>query len=229
MLIGKAALANAGQRGGEPPRVVVHTNPDQLHNAAHHNDNAGPAADQRPPGGSAAPRGVARRDRAGRPASLPVGLASCEQTGPLSPFALGVLSCDAVLERCTVGAFGQILDYGRARRLATPAQRRALAARDGGCVIPGCTALPAWCDAHHIVAVAAGRADRPTESGASSARGITPRSTSAGGSSAADTACPWVIPPKWVDPHQRPVRNQLPDTINTAHRLAQQLHFDDTG
>ena len=42
----------------------------------------------------------------------------------------------AVLRRhprtATVGPFGQILDYGRARRLATPAQRRALAARDGG-------------------------------------------------------------------------------------------------
>ncbi len=140
----KAALANAGQRGGEPPRVVVHTNPDQLADAAAHahDEGAEPAADKDDSAAEDAGRRVPRR---------PVGLASCEQTGPLSPFALGVLSCDAVLERCVVGAFGQILDYGRARRLATPAQRRALAARDGGCVIPGCTALPAWCDAHHIV------------------------------------------------------------------------------
>jgi hypothetical protein len=29
------------------------------------------------------------------------------------------------------------------------AQRRALAIRDGGCVEPGCTAPPEWCDAHH--------------------------------------------------------------------------------
>ncbi len=39
VLMAKAALANAGQRGGEPPRVVVHTNPDQLADAAHHDDN----------------------------------------------------------------------------------------------------------------------------------------------------------------------------------------------
>ncbi len=157
-----------------------------------------------------------------------MGLASCEQTGPLSAFALGVLSCDAVLERCVVGAFGQILDYGRARRLATPAQRRALAARDGGCVIPGCTALPAWCDAHHLVAwQLGGPTDLPNlvlvcprhHTEVHLGRWIL-RSRH---------GLPWVIPPKWVDPHQRPVRNQLPDTINAAHRLAQQLHFDDTG
>jgi hypothetical protein len=34
--------------------------------------------------------------------------------------------------------------------LATAAQRRALAARDGACVFPGCHRSPAWCDAHHL-------------------------------------------------------------------------------
>ncbi|HEX5534302.1 MAG TPA: HNH endonuclease signature motif containing protein, partial [Actinomycetales bacterium] len=36
-------------------------------------------------------------------------------------------------------------------RLATAAQRRALAARDKGCVIPGCTRPANQCDAHHVV------------------------------------------------------------------------------
>ena len=35
-------------------------------------------------------------------------------------------------------------------------ERRALAARDGGCVFPGCDAPAAWTDAHHVVRVADG-------------------------------------------------------------------------
>ncbi|HVW39794.1 MAG TPA: DUF222 domain-containing protein, partial [Amycolatopsis sp.] len=45
---------------------------------------------------------------------------------------------------------GGIMAYGRSRRLASPAQRRALAARDGGCVRPGCTAPADWCQVNHI-------------------------------------------------------------------------------
>jgi hypothetical protein len=47
---------------------------------------------------------------------------------------------------------GGILAGSRTRRLATPAQRRALAARDRGCSFPDCTRPPAWCEAHHIIA-----------------------------------------------------------------------------
>jgi hypothetical protein len=43
-----------------------------------------------------------------------------------------------------------VLDVGRASRLATPAQRIALAARDQGCRFPGCDRPPGWVDAHHI-------------------------------------------------------------------------------
>jgi hypothetical protein len=42
------------------------------------------------------------------------------------------------------------MSYGRSRRLASPAQRRALAARDGGCVRPGCTIPADWCETNHI-------------------------------------------------------------------------------
>jgi hypothetical protein len=44
----------------------------------------------------------------------------------------------------------EILDVGRASRLATTAQRRALAVRDAGCDVPGCTAPPSECDVHHL-------------------------------------------------------------------------------
>ena len=43
------------------------------------------------------------------------------------------------------------LAVGRASRTVTRAQRDALEVRDGGCVHPGCSRTPAYCDAHHII------------------------------------------------------------------------------
>jgi Domain of unknown function (DUF222)/HNH endonuclease len=39
---------------------------------------------------------------------------------------------------------------GRTERTATPAQRRALAARDKGCIIPGCGVAAESCQVHHV-------------------------------------------------------------------------------
>ena len=50
-----------------------------------------------------------------------------------------------------VDARSEVLDVGRARRLATPAQRAALRVRDRGCVFPGCDRPSEWCQAHHLV------------------------------------------------------------------------------
>jgi hypothetical protein len=48
------------------------------------------------------------------------------------------------------GAPRQPLDLGRASRVVTPAQRSALAVRDGGCVFPDCDRPLAWCEGHHL-------------------------------------------------------------------------------
>jgi hypothetical protein len=45
---------------------------------------------------------------------------------------------------------GEILSLGTAVRCFTPAQRRALAARDKGCVIPACPVPARWTEAHHL-------------------------------------------------------------------------------
>ncbi len=50
------------------------------------------------------------------------------------------------------------LAVGRTARTATPAQRRALAARDGGCIIPGCAIPAEACQTHHVQDWAAGGA-----------------------------------------------------------------------
>ncbi|WP_275100636.1 HNH endonuclease signature motif containing protein [Serinicoccus chungangensis] len=61
------------------------------------------------------------------------------------------LACEADIIPAVLGETGQILDLGRAKRLVTPGQRRALAHRDGGCTFPGCHVPATWCDAHHVV------------------------------------------------------------------------------
>ncbi len=48
------------------------------------------------------------------------------------------------------------IDVGRTARTATLAQRRALAVRDRGCVVPGCQVPPDACQTHHLQEWAAG-------------------------------------------------------------------------
>ena len=68
----------------------------------------------------------------------------------LAPGVLARLACDSPLYRILTDPHGAVLHHGRAHRFATPAQRRALTARDGGCIIPGCGTPPEWTDAHHL-------------------------------------------------------------------------------
>ncbi len=70
---------------------------------------------------------------------------------PLNPETARRLACDAGLLPAVLGAASEPLDVGRLRRLVTPAIRRALNLRDGGCRLPGCDRPVTWCDAHHMV------------------------------------------------------------------------------
>jgi hypothetical protein len=86
--------------------------------------------------------GLARITLAGRIADHP--------GATLPPAVLARLACDNPIRRILTDPHGAILNCGRTHRFATPAQRRALAARDGGCVVPGCPLPPEWTDAHHL-------------------------------------------------------------------------------
>jgi hypothetical protein len=69
----------------------------------------------------------------------------------LNPADIRRLACDADLIPIVLGAAGEVLDVGRAARLFTQGQRRALWHRDKGCTWPGCDCPPAWAKAHHLV------------------------------------------------------------------------------
>ncbi len=58
------------------------------------------------------------------------------------------IACDASRVVMTHDDTGHILDVGRKTRAVSPALRRALEHRDGGCRFPGCDLT--FCDAHHV-------------------------------------------------------------------------------
>ena len=98
--------------------------------------------------------GAACTCAASGPASDPLavpGAAATTETGTV----LGVadarrIACDTQVIPVVMGGPGEVLDVGRAKRTIPPAIRRALIARDQGCVWPGCDRAPIHCDGHHI-------------------------------------------------------------------------------
>ncbi|MER7244325.1 DUF222 domain-containing protein [Kribbella sp. NPDC000426] len=69
--------------------------------------------------------------------------------GGLSAATIRRLACDAKIIPLVLGSNSEPLDVGRCERLVTRAMRRALNARDRGCVV--CGAPPVMCDAHHLI------------------------------------------------------------------------------
>lgn len=67
---------------------------------------------------------------------------------PMSDAAVFV--CNAVMAVVALSADGRPLNESRPQYRPTPAQRRALELRDGGCTFPGCRIKAAWADAHHV-------------------------------------------------------------------------------
>jgi hypothetical protein len=68
---------------------------------------------------------------------------------PVSAGTIRRLACDAQILPIVLGSESQPLDVGTTVRLATGPMRKALIARDKGCVC--CGAPPLYCDAHHVI------------------------------------------------------------------------------
>jgi hypothetical protein len=77
-------------------------------------------------------------------------------TGPQTRARIETILCDARITRVLLSSLGQVRGLESITDDVTPAQRRALAARDGRCTARGCTRPPAMCDAHHLTARADG-------------------------------------------------------------------------
>ncbi|HUF31703.1 MAG TPA: DUF222 domain-containing protein [Acidimicrobiales bacterium] len=77
----------------------------------------------------------------------------CELTdGTVLPIdVMRRMRCGSRYQSVVLDAAGVMLFFGREERYANRQLRRALAARDRGCAVPGCDRPPAHCDAHHVV------------------------------------------------------------------------------
>jgi hypothetical protein len=101
--------------------------------------------------------GAGTTDRVDRPV-LPAEhrCAVAAWTGPQTRARIETMLCDARITRVLLDSRGQVHGLESLTDSVTPTQRRALAARDRGCTVRGCTRPPAMCDAHHLTARADG-------------------------------------------------------------------------
>lgn len=78
--------------------------------------------------------------------------------GPVGVSNVAVLhaACSGSVQFFAADRAGKLVSLGNQQRAFTAHQRRAILARDGGCVIPGCNVPGAWCEVHHVTPHALG-------------------------------------------------------------------------
>ena len=125
----------------------------------------------------------------------------------LSPDTVWRIACQANIIPAVLGTTGQVLTLGRERRLFTGAIRRALILRDGGCAFPGCDRPPRWCDGHHILSwLLGGRTDLDNGVLLCGHHHRLIHHSEWEVRIAAD-GLPEFLPPSYMDPLRRPLRN----------------------
>lgn len=80
---------------------------------------------------------------------------------PIASPTLERLACDCTVRRVVLNPQSVVIDVGRSQRVVSPAVRKALEARDRGCVWPGCETPGSWSDTHHLVHWARGGTNHP--------------------------------------------------------------------
>jgi hypothetical protein len=71
--------------------------------------------------------------------------------GPISMRTINQLIDNGGLQPVFFTSTGAILGLGSKERCFTPLQRKAITARDGGCIIPGCDSPAHWAEIHHVI------------------------------------------------------------------------------
>ena len=78
-----------------------------------------------------------------------LGVCDLDTGGAITAGEARRLACTAGIIPMVLGGKSEPLDLGRKRRFHSPAQRVAMAHRDGGCTAVGCDRPPSMCQAHH--------------------------------------------------------------------------------
>jgi len=69
---------------------------------------------------------------------------------PISAVTVERMACDCSIVRVLLAADSSVIDVGRSTPKVSPAMRKGLQARDGGCRWPGCDRPACWSQAHHF-------------------------------------------------------------------------------
>lgn len=116
------------------------------------------------------------------------------------------MAADAQIIPCVLGGDSEILDWGRAKRLFTPAQKLALTERDGGCSF--CGLPPSMAVGHHLLWWARDRGKTDLQNGILLCTACHHRIHDDGWDIRIDgpgtKAKVWFIPPPWLDPDRTP-------------------------
>jgi hypothetical protein len=76
--------------------------------------------------------------------------AEMEFSLPVSSKTVERWACDCSVTRVLMQD-SMVIDVGRAKRVVSGPTKRALHARDGHCLWPGCERPASWCDGHHLI------------------------------------------------------------------------------
>ncbi|HJX78396.1 HNH endonuclease signature motif containing protein [Glutamicibacter sp.] len=133
--------------------------------------------------------------------------ATTENGLPLTAAAARTLMCNAGIYPVVLNGKSQPLDIGRSKRLFPPHMRRALAARDRGCIYPGCHMPAGRCEADHVDPWEQGGETRVDRGALLCPMHHHARHAGLFSLIVADGKPPAVLLPKFLDPDQQPRRN----------------------
>lgn len=133
--------------------------------------------------------------------------ATTENGLPLTAAAARTLMCNAGIYPAVLNGKSQPLDIGRSKRLFPPHMKRALAARDRGCIYPGCTMPASRCEADHVDPWEEGGETRVDRGALLCPMHHHARHAGLFSLIVADGKPPAVLLPKFLDPDQHPRRN----------------------
>jgi hypothetical protein len=103
-----------------------------------------------------------------------------------------------------------IWGYSSIHRFFTESQRLAMAARDQGCCFPGCDAPVQQCQSQHMREHCDG-GETSVGNGCLMCAFHHRHFEAMGWTGIMTNGRPWWIPPKWIDPEQKPIRNHMHD------------------
>jgi hypothetical protein len=127
------------------------------------------------------------------------GFALTDDGTPVSLAAARHVGCAGAVQRITTDTAGRVVGLWSPERCFTGAQRRAIAARDGGCVVPGCHVPPAWCEVHHVIEHATDPNGTHTDNGVLLCWHHHRTLDTSGWRIRMLHGLPWISPPTWLD------------------------------